>query len=333
MASLLTQISAHVTIDVDSMDPTVASHHTTDSFKFRDMTSNQAIVYTEASKPDRLNILQSACNIAKKASGASLDQQIDDALDILNVNLAKEVYPFITGRVLVQTAPSVAYNTSKTVDHAKKLVSLFEANGIPKSRVCIKIPATPESIIACQQLEQQGISTLATCLFNVPQALAASQAACAYVAPYFNELRVHFEPSIWKEYQETAKEHPMAPVIADIVAAFRGIGSKTLVMPASIVTAKETVALASLKPDHLTLSGSVLQQLADSHEDIQAALAAGPTDVSSSNTDYLANGGNALKDALAADAEATRKLADALKIFNDMEQKTRKLIVEHLQAS
>lgn len=52
--------------------------------------------------------------------------------------------------------------------------------------MCFKIPATPESIIACAQLEKEGIRTLATTLFSVPQAVAASQAGCLYVAPYFN---------------------------------------------------------------------------------------------------------------------------------------------------
>lgn len=55
-----------------------------------------------------------------------------------------------------------------------------------RERVSIKIPTTPESIVACQYLEKIGIRTLATCLFSVPQALAASQAGCLYIAPYFN---------------------------------------------------------------------------------------------------------------------------------------------------
>lgn len=112
----------------------------------------------------------------------------------------------------------------------------------------------------------------------MPQALAAHQAGCLYVAPYFNELRVHFEPNLWKKYDDTAREHPMASVIHDIVATYKSIGAKTLVMPASIVTGEEVrgsietalsyanidqvVALASLQPDHLTLSGSVLDLLA-----------------------------------------------------------------------
>lgn len=49
--------------------------------------------------------------------------------------------------------------------------------------------------------------------------------------------------------------------------------------------------------------------------------------------DYLANGAEALREALAQDAEATRKLADALKIFGEMEEKTKALLRAKLESS
>lgn len=52
---------------------------------------------------------------------------------------------------------------------------------------------------------------------------------------FFAELRVHFEPSIWKEYEDTVKGHPMCPIILSITKEFKRIGSKTLVMPARLV--------------------------------------------------------------------------------------------------
>ena len=51
---------------------------------------------------------------------------------------------------------------------------------LSRSRVCIKIPATPESTIACQYLERLGIRTLSTCLFSVPQAIAATVIAILF---------------------------------------------------------------------------------------------------------------------------------------------------------
>ncbi|KAI0361615.1 aldolase [Trametes cingulata] len=352
-ATLLSHVRAQLTVDVDSMDPLVAARHTTDQHRFSDMTSNQAIVYSEAVRPERAPVVQAAvAHVRASERELDLETKVSDALDLLTVLLAKEVYPYLTGRVHAQASPSAAYDTEATIRHAKKLVALFEAHGIPKSRVCIKIPTTPESVVACNYLERLGIRTLATCLFSVPQAMAAHQAGCLYVAPYFNELRVHFEPGVWKEYQDTAREHPMAPVIGAIVQLFKELGSSTLVMPASIVTAKEVVALVSLKPDHLTLSGAVLDQLAAAespaaapddpqphHPEVPVSsepAGAAPTgETKGPNVkaiNYLENEGAALREAFAADAEASRKMADALRIFGEMEEKTRVLLRAMLQA-
>ncbi|EIM82164.1 aldolase [Stereum hirsutum FP-91666 SS1] len=364
--TLLADIRSRVVVDVDSNDSAVAARHTDGTVKFCDMTSNQAIVHGEATRPEQKALLLKAIDSGRTENAQAIDDHlVDNIIDHFTVLLATTVYPYLTGSVHAQTSPAFAYDTEKTVAHAKRLVSIYEANGIPKSRVCIKIPSTPESIVACQYLEKIGIRTLATCLFSVPQAVAASQAGCLYVAPYFNELRVHFEPSLWREYKDTASEHPMAIVIYDIVETYKRIGSKTLVMPASIVTAAEVSALASLHPDHLTLSGSVLDQLAAlpapspsesaaqvtltpeaqepetqrpsvelSAPPASAETADGSTKdrVSSTSSfpDYLASSAAPLREALAVDAESTRKLADALKIFGEMESKLREIIKAEL---
>lgn len=60
-------------------------------------------------------------------------------------------------------------------------------------RICIKIPSTWEGLQACRILEEQGIATLATTMFCMEQAALAGHAGCTYIAPYINELRVHFD--------------------------------------------------------------------------------------------------------------------------------------------
>ncbi|TFK47557.1 aldolase [Heliocybe sulcata] len=326
--TIFSLVSSRITIDVDSMDPSDAAswsgtHH------FCDMTSNQAIVYNNASRADRHNVLLNAIELAKESGSPSDPEFVKEVTDLLNILLAKDVYPHITGRVHVQVTPSAAYSTEGTVQHAKKLVSLFAKHGVPKARVCVKIPATPESILACRHLESEGIRTLATCLFSVDQAVAASQAGCLYVAPYFNELRVHFEPTLWKKYAEPAYEHPMSSVIGSIVKTFKAMDSKTLVMPASIVTAEEVLALTALGPDHLTLSGGVLTQLKRPTQegDSDAILLQQPVGkVAPSGHDLLANNGKLLAETLKADEEASRKLKDALGLFAMMEEKTFELV-------
>jgi hypothetical protein len=68
-------------------------------------------------------------------------------------------------------------------------------NTIPRERVCIKIPVTPQAVVACKELAKSGINSLGTSLFTVPQAIAASQAGCFYVAPYFNRQSLPFSLS------------------------------------------------------------------------------------------------------------------------------------------
>ncbi|KAI0318079.1 aldolase [Amylostereum chailletii] len=330
--SLANSVRARVVVDIDCMDPDVAARHSsTTAPTFCDMTSNQAIVYGQSIRPEQTDTLQKAITAAK-TKFESQDQIVDHAVDVFTVLLAKAIYPYLTGRCHAQTSPSTAFDTEKTIAHAKELVSVFEANGIPKERVCIKIPATAESVVACQYLEKIGIRTLSTCLFSIPQALAAHQAGCLYIAPYFNELRVHFEPEIWKKYDDTAKEHPMSKPILDIVSTYRAIGAKTLVIPASIVTTEEVIGLITLQPDHLTLSGTILDSLAALPEAAlpEPLLLSTPAANDVVETNYLADGGAQLRDALAADAETSRKLDDALKIFGDMEAKLKALIRSQL---
>ncbi|KAJ6596681.1 hypothetical protein B0H10DRAFT_2088439 [Mycena sp. CBHHK59/15] len=315
--TLLAQVCALVTVDVDSMDPDVAARYSTPS-KFCDMTSNQAIVHGQAVRPERRELLEAAVDYVRKYTNSDGEAFEQDVVDVLTVLLAKQVYPHLTGNVHAQTSPSSAYDTQKTIEHAQKLVALFSAHGIPQNRVCIKIPATPESLLACRTLQDGGVQTLATCLFSLPQAVAASQAGCVYVAPYFNELRVHFQPGLWKEYADTKTDHPMSPVILTIVQAFKELGSKTLVMPASIVTPQEVIALVSLGPNHLTLSGAVLDALAGLPSLAPEAFGAEPVPASPSykgRIDYLANGGALLAEALAGDAEKEKETRQLVRDF------------------
>ena len=92
----------------------------------------------------------------------------------------------IQGRCLLQTLPSNAYDTQKTLEHARAYAREFARAGISKDRYCIKIPSTGPALSACPILKAEGIRTLGTALFSVHQAIAASQAGCLYISPYYN---------------------------------------------------------------------------------------------------------------------------------------------------
>ncbi|KIY70567.1 aldolase [Cylindrobasidium torrendii FP15055 ss-10] len=320
--TLLNQIRSLVTVDVDSMDPAVAHRHTKDGKKFVDMTSNQAIVFGNASP----EAIQHAVDYAK-SKGDATPQRV---LDVLTVQLAMAVLPYLTGNVHAQTTPRVGYSYEGTLTEARRIIATFEELGVPKSRVCIKIPVTAEGALACKTLQEEGIQTLGTCVFGLEQALAAGAAGCLYLAPYFNELQVHFVEGTWKAYEVGIKnqEHPMIDVVRSIVAAYKKLGIKTFVMPASIVTALEVSSLTALKVDHLTLSGGVLDELAtlppvalDRYADaLERELT--EDELKILKNDYLADGGKLLKEALISNAETARKLGYAIDKFAECEEKT-----------
>lgn len=131
------------------------------------------------------------------------------------VKLQLLIVPNLTGFAHVQTNPKLSYSVAGTVDNAERkqsrpdrlpsslplivaiigIVKIFKALApeFDSKRVCIKIPATWEGLQACRILEGRGIATLATTMFCMEQAALAADARCTYIAPYVNELKVHFE--------------------------------------------------------------------------------------------------------------------------------------------
>ena len=77
-------------------------------------------------------------------------------------------------------------------------------------RFCIKIPTTSAGVQAAAVLYREGIRTLGTSLFSLPQAIAAAQANMLSISPYFNEVRAHVEYGLWPDVEDPATQHPMA---------------------------------------------------------------------------------------------------------------------------
>lgn len=141
--------------------------------------------------------------------------------------LGTRVLPHIDpkGYLHAQTLPSLAYYTEGTVKHAERLVKFYGLMGVPRERVCIKIPSTVEGLRACSILKNrpEPINTLGTTCFTVAQAVAAADAGCIAVSPYVNPLWVHF-PNSGKErvvYADPLSEMRGMIALRDIQVEFR----------------------------------------------------------------------------------------------------------------
>lgn len=217
-------------------------------------------------------------------------------------------------------------------------------------------------MLAANILESQhGISTLGTGLFSVPQALAAAQAGCLYISPYFNEILAHFTPPAERlVYENPATQHPMSPRMAHIYQAYRTLAQATpekrvpVIKAASFIAMNEVLAMPELGAQQTTILAPTLTEMIagqttarpvggkvyrpsktyalDLPESTLPLLkvdplrADGVPQVFDVKTDYLSNNAAGLEAAIAADLETSRRIKDAVEVFQKAELQAKALI-------
>ena len=258
------------------------------------------------------------------------------------VKLSTRILPYITGYAHIQTNPYNAHSTPATVQNAHRILAVFRATApsLPASRVCIKIPSTYPSLLACRALEEEGVATLATTLFTPHQALLAAKVGCTYVAPYVNELRVHFEQG----FVDADKGFEVAKGAG---RWFVENGAKTRVLVASLVSVEEVLRVGREvgmgMRGHVTVSPPLLAELAALPASVegQVGLPNGHEEkvVEQNGLDeFVANEG-VVDDEAAYRMAVTRwrsgdgewKLTDAINLFADMQDRMEDIVKGFLE--
>ena len=93
------------------------------------------------------------------------------------VNFGLEILKLIEGRVSTEVDARLSFDVEASLTKAHKFIELYEAAGIPKERVLIKLSSTWEGIKAAEQLEKEGIHCNLTLLFSMCQAVACAEAS------------------------------------------------------------------------------------------------------------------------------------------------------------
>ncbi|KAK7423651.1 hypothetical protein QQX98_000841 [Neonectria punicea] len=354
----LDKLEEQLNVDVDWMDPEyikgmpIVPH---------DQTSNQLWVDIQLGDASNRDMFLETAKELKDKGWLAIYTRMAVLMCKKNINSIK-------GRVLLQTLPSKAYDFQATLDHARLYDSEFALAGIGRDRFCIKIPSTGPALNAAKILSAEGIPTLGTALFGLPQAIACSQAGMLYISPYYNEVRAHDEPELWPNVKDPATEHPMSARIVQIIETYKRLYKQTgkpqpLVKNASFITVQEAMAAGEMGCHSATISHTVLNELAKlpwDGSDQPGAHVPKPVDVykdagpcperlkklanvdplaaaewdgklASTDIDYLANGGEALQKAIEADPVTTARLADALKLFTGGEERSKSKVEEVLK--
>ena len=129
----------------------------------------------------------------------------------------------------------------KILEEARALVKFLGKNTF------IKIPATEVGLRACATLAKEGYGITVTALLTAAQAMLASNAGAAYVAPYVSRLENICDDGVGS--------------VSDIATIFRYAGTTTKILAASFKTAKEVVDVAVVGCHTATISPSVMRRL------------------------------------------------------------------------
>lgn len=213
----LEKLEEQLNVDVDWMDPEYIKSM---PIKPHDQTSNQLWVDIQLHHPSNADLLVETAKELKDKGWLAIYTR-------MAVLMCKKNIDLIQGRVLLQTLPSKAYDMQATLDHARLYDQEFARANIGRDRYCIKIPSTGPALNAAKILSAEGIPTLGTALFGLPQAIACSQAGMLYISPYFNETRAHDDLSLWPDVEDPATQHPMSARVFQILETYRRLYKET----------------------------------------------------------------------------------------------------------
>jgi len=153
------------------------------------------------------------------------------------LEVAKEILQLVDGPVSLET---VSRDAKGMIKEGRKLADLGD-------NVVVKIPMTPEGMIAVQELESEGIPVNVTLVFSPSQALIAAKAGATYVSPFIGRL-------------DDASNEGMK-IIREIKIIFDNYDYDTQIIVASVRHPMHVVEAALIGADICTMPFEVMKKL------------------------------------------------------------------------
>jgi transaldolase len=278
-------------------------------FKPQDATTNPSLILQAASKPQYAYILDKVL-ADRKGSGLKGAKQVEDIIDHVLVAFGEEILKIVPGRVSTETDARLSFDTQGSIDKGRQLIGLYEAKGISRERILIKIASTWEGIRAAEVLQKEGIRCNLTLLFSLPQAVACAEAKVQLISPFVGRIYDWYKAAMKRDY--TGAEDPGVQSVATIFQYYKHFGYKTEVMGASFRNTSQIVELAG--SDLLTISPDLLAKLAASTEPVTKKL--DEAEAKAAKVERLNLDEKTFRFLVNEDAMATEKTAEGIRKFS-----------------
>jgi transaldolase len=293
-------------------------------YRPRDSTTNPSLLLKAAQMPHYKGLLEQAIAHAQSV-GNDRKAQFHACTDMLAVGFGKEILKIVPGRVSTEVDARLSFDTEATIAKAHRLIELYEAEGIERQRILIKIASTWEGICAARQLEKEGIHCNLTLLFSFPQAVACAHAKVTLISPFVGRIYDWYVKERGVK-QIPATEDPGVESVQRIYSYFKKFDHKTEVMGASFRNIGQIVELAGC--DLLTISPELLGELQKTEGKLVRKLSAAAA--KAQNIPEVEMNEKTFRWMLNEDPMATEKLADGIRHFAADLVKLEEYIAKHL---
>jgi transaldolase len=319
--NLLEQLRKYTVVVADTGDMEAM-----EKFHPQDATTNPSLITAAAQMPQYQLIVDGVLKDARNELGeGATDQAVANlAFQQLAIAFGKKILKIVPGRVSTEVDARLSYDTDATIAQARSIIKQYDAAGVGRDHVLIKIASTWEGIQAAQVLEKDGIHCNLTLLFGLHQAIAVADAGATLMSPFVGRILDWYKKDTGKDYQ--GADDPGVQSVTTIYNYLKKFGYKTVVMGASFRNIGEITELAGC--DLLTISPQLLGELEATQGDLPRKLS--PEAAKSMQIEKI-NMDKATFDRMhAADRMATDKLKEGIEGFSAALVKLETLLAKRL---
>src|SRR5512137_865142 len=287
-------------------------------FRPQDATTNPSLILKAAQDARYQRILRTAVASAGPRAAAGWS---DAVIQHLFVGFGCEILALVPGRVSTEVDARLSFDTAATERKARRFIELYDAAGIGRERILVKIASTWEGIRAAERLERDGIHCNLTLLFSFAQAVACADAGVTLISPFVGRIYDWYRKSRGVDDIAPADDPGVASV-SRIYEYYKKFGYRTQIMGASFRKTTQITDLAGC--DLLTISPDLLQKLEATAGDVAVKLTVEAARASS--VERMPLDEPTFRWQHNEDAMATEKLAEGIRAFDSDARKLAALV-------
>lgn len=283
-----------------------------------DCTTNPSLILKALQSPAYADLVEREIEAGKAAGRSPLE-----IADALTVGVGAELSTLVPGRVSTEVDANLSFDVDAAAAKARALIAAYEARGVGRDRILIKLASTWEGIRAAEILQGEGIDCNLTLLFSLAQAVACADAGVFLISPFVGRITDWYKKAEGVDGY-APDDDPGVKSVRSIYEYYKSNGIDTVVMGASFRNTDQIKALAGC--DRLTISPALLEELAADETDLPRQLSAdSATGVAPIEMDE-----NSFRWRMNEDAMATEKLAEGIRNFDTDHRKLLAMIAERI---